>query len=99
DARAMYLGSFQERMEETASPAKESEHISEQPTDEEDLQHAMDFSAEIFGEEYSMEFSAEAVGAQASPVPAGKEAVEGFRAPGDGASTAELLKFLIDRTG
>ena len=26
-------------------------------------------------------------------------AVEGFRAPGDPASTAELLKFLIDRTG
>ena len=27
------------------------------------------------------------------------ERVEGFRAPGDPASTAELLKFLIDRTG
>src|SRR4051794_35475754 len=27
------------------------------------------------------------------------EAVEGFRAPGDAANTAELLKFLIDRTG
>jgi len=26
-------------------------------------------------------------------------AVEGFRAPGDGANTAEILKFLIDRTG
>ncbi len=30
---------------------------------------------------------------------AGEERVEGFRAPGDPASTAELLKFLIDRTG
>ncbi len=29
----------------------------------------------------------------------GEERVEGFRAPGDAASTAELLKFLIDRTG
>ena len=29
----------------------------------------------------------------------GEESVEGFRAPGDPASTAELLKFLIDRTG
>ena len=28
-----------------------------------------------------------------------KSGVEGFRAPGDAASTAELLKFLIDRTG
>ena len=27
------------------------------------------------------------------------ERVEGFRAPGDAASTGELLKFLIDRTG
>ncbi len=29
----------------------------------------------------------------------GEERVEGFRAPGDAASTGELLKFLIDRTG
>ena len=29
----------------------------------------------------------------------GAEAVEGFRAPGGAATTAELLKFLIDRTG
>ena len=29
----------------------------------------------------------------------GEERVEGFRAPGDPASTGELLKFLIDRTG
>ena len=28
-----------------------------------------------------------------------EEPVEGFRAPGDAATTAELLKFLIDRTG
>jgi DNA helicase II / ATP-dependent DNA helicase PcrA len=28
-----------------------------------------------------------------------REAVEGFRAPGAGANTGELLKFLIDRTG
>jgi len=30
---------------------------------------------------------------------AGKEAMEGFRAPGAAANTAEILKFLIDRTG
>ena len=29
----------------------------------------------------------------------GEDRVEGFRAPGDAASTGELLKFLIDRTG
>ena len=30
---------------------------------------------------------------------AGDETVEGFRAPGEAANTAEILKFLIDRTG
>ena len=34
-----------------------------------------------------------------SSMHAGEERVEGFRAPGDPASTGELLKFLIDRTG
>ena len=31
--------------------------------------------------------------------PASEEAIEGFRTPGGAATTAELLKFLIDRTG
>jgi DNA helicase II / ATP-dependent DNA helicase PcrA len=54
----------------------------------------MDFSPEMFetgGTDFSPESPAEAEGEAAS--------VEGFRAPGDGATTAELLKFLIDRTG
>jgi DNA helicase-2/ATP-dependent DNA helicase PcrA len=99
DARAMYLGSFQARMDETASAAQEPESILEQAAEDEDLQHAMDFSAEMFVDEEATEFSPESIGAQDSPIPAGEEAVEGFRAPGDAASTAELLKFLIDRTG
>jgi DNA helicase-2/ATP-dependent DNA helicase PcrA len=103
DARAMYLGSFLERLEETASPAQEAQPIPEQPADEEDLQHAMDFSAEMFGDEEATDFSAESFSSQVrsgdDPEDVIAEAVEGFRAPGDGASTAELLKFLIDRTG
>ena len=106
DARAMYLGTFQEHVEETASPVQETEPISEQPAEEEDLQHAMDFSPEMFGEEESTDFIPEDLAAQAgtggvqgAEVGETEEAVEGFRAPGDGASTAELLKFLIDRTG
>ena len=103
DARAMYLGSFQERMEETASPTQEAGPISEQPADEEDLQHAMDFSAEMFGDEDSTDFSPESfpslVRSGDDPEDVIADAVEGFRAPGDGASTGELLKFLIDRTG
>jgi len=106
DARAMYLGSFRERMEETASPAQEAQQISEPPAEEADLQHAMDFSPEMFGEEDTTDFAPAGfeeegggTGALSSPLAETEAAVEGFRSPGDGASTAELLKFLIDRTG
>jgi DNA helicase II / ATP-dependent DNA helicase PcrA len=106
DARAMYLGSFQERMVETASPSQDTEPTTEPPAEEEDFQHAMDFSAEMFGEEDATDFAPAAfaeegvaTGAPTSPPAETEPAVEGFRAPGDGASTAELLKFLIDRTG
>ena len=84
DARAMYLGSFRERMEETAA--------AEPAPAEADEQHAIDFSPEMF------ETSSDA-NAAPHPANAAEEPVEGFRAPGDGATTAELLKFLIDRTG
>ncbi len=86
DARAMYLGSFREHMEQTAAPEPAAEEL--------DTQHAMDFSPEMFeagSTDFRPESAAEAVG-EAAPV-------EGFRAPADGATTAELVKFLIDRTG
>ncbi len=82
----MYLGSFREHVEDTAAP--------EQAVTDDDAQHAMDFSPEMFeaaSTDFGPESPAEAEGEVAS--------VEGFRAPGDGATTAELLKFLIDRTG
>ncbi len=94
DARAMYLGRFREHMDETASPA---------PADDQgDSQHAIDFSPEMFtgGE---ADFSPESFSSQLrsgdDPEDVIADAVEGFRGPADGASTAELLKFLIDRTG
>ncbi len=96
DTRAMHLGSFRERVDETAAadrPAPgESEEFAEQ--------HSIDFSAEMFAEDDSTDFSPEALAGESEA--AGDEAeqrVDGFRAPGDAASTAELLKFLIDRTG
>ncbi len=90
DARAMHLGTFSERVDETASAEQPASAESEQL----DEQHSIDFSAEMF-EGDDTDFSPEA------PTDAGEaeERVEGFRAPGDPASTAELLKFLIDRTG
>ena len=101
EARAAYLGTFQKRMEETASPASAADR-----NDKDDLQHAIDFSPEMFDEVGATEFNPqslseqnEAGGTSNADTPSNGEAVEGFRKPGDGATTAELLKFLIDRTG
>jgi len=119
DARAMHLGTFRERVAETAVPQAVVAN------DEDELQHAIDFSPEMFEEG---EISATAADSRPldSPAEAGlarddnheeteaaefedksfgatssesEERVEGFRAPGDPANTAELLKFLLDRTG
>jgi DNA helicase-2/ATP-dependent DNA helicase PcrA len=107
DARAMYLGTFRERVAQMAASANGASEASE-----EDLQHDIDFSPEMFGgDEDSTAFSPEfftGPGPNKNPKSdelsdqnsgENKERVEGFRAPGDPANTAELLKFLIDRTG
>ena len=103
DARATHLGTFRERVEDTGNV--------EQPAvaslGEEDFQHAIEFSPEQFGEEDANDFAAEAFvegnsaenTTASDKAEAGEERVEGFRAPGDPASTGELLKFLFDRTG
>ncbi len=96
DARAMYLGSFAERVEATATPA--------QANSDDDSQHAMDFSPEMFeAGGNSTDFNPDALAEETATSPeAPAEAegpVEGFRAAGSAATTAELLKFLIDRTG
>ncbi len=159
DARAMHLGTFRERVQETSGVEKTVESAASDA--DEDLQQAMDFSpaefeadttefsaemfagsdAELSGSrdsrslhsgsqnlaasgrddnliegppassegsdrddtseaDDSTAFSPDAFANETSEV-AGEEParVEGFRAPGDAASTAELLKFLIDRTG
>ena len=117
DARAMHQGTFRERVAETvAAPVNGLLNSSE----EDDLQHAMDFSPEMFEEEAGetsakVEESRSFDSASARLAPGGEseepggrfaqddnsegERVEGFRAPGDPANTAELLKFLLDRTG
>ena len=45
------------------------------------------------------DFAPESFATDSSTTEENPERVEGFRAPGDPASTGELLKFLIDRTG
>jgi DNA helicase-2/ATP-dependent DNA helicase PcrA len=92
DARAMHLGTFCDRVEETAT---RDEHIAPEIEDD---QHLIDFSPETF--EGGTDFSPDSLATDASDsAETGEERIEGFRAPGDAASTAELLKFLIDRTG
>ncbi len=135
DARAMHLGTFRERVRETAAPEPAGAAAVEDH--EEDLQHSMDFSVDMFEEE-DASIAADATDRRSlgsaltgsarddkeeksgSPrdykpggsgpagddnqngygiIEQGSERVEGFRAPGDPANTAELLKFLLDRTG
>jgi len=93
DARAMHLGSFRERVEETAT-GEASATLST-----EDEQHLIDFSPESLGDSDETDFAPESFAEENNGGEPTEERVEGFRAPGDSASTAELLKFLIDRTG
>jgi len=93
DARAMHLGTFGERVEETAT----ADEVEASPAMEDD-QHLIDFSAEMFAENGATDFSPEGF-TDTGDAGEAEERVEGFRAPGDAASSAELLKFLIDRTG
>jgi DNA helicase-2/ATP-dependent DNA helicase PcrA len=90
DARAMYLGFFQEQLTKTSAASPVAE--------EADAQHAIDFSPGMFeaSDEDATDFTPESFKEEQSD---GQKAVEGFRAPGGPATTAELLKFLIDRTG
>ena len=95
DARAMVYGEFAKRLAETAQPEEPAVSDAAEPeiAEEGDLQHTIAFD---FGdvEEGAEDFSPEAMAEE--PVP---EKVEGFRAPGENANVAEVLKFLIDRTG
>ena len=105
DGRAMLAGSYVERLEETASEEPQDEVetdvslVAEDDTDFDPDNLAFDFgSADGEGEVSAFP--------SASPPEAGEGARStpptpdsGFRAPGDAANTAEILKFLIDRTG
>ena len=103
DARAMLLGKFQKQMEQTAdeqdlqmegrasSPVQRDEVP--QPSGDE-ASDETDFSPENFafdfGPEDSVEFPTTPEEQPTTPAP--------FRQEGDAANTAEILKFLIDRT-
>jgi DNA helicase II / ATP-dependent DNA helicase PcrA len=106
DGRAMLAGTYVERLEETAV-AEEDENV---PLDEsaegsdvsfspdEDENISFDFrDAELDTPAATIGASEAGEGARSTQVEA--EAESGFRTAGGPASTAEILKFLIDRTG
>jgi DNA helicase-2/ATP-dependent DNA helicase PcrA len=109
DARAMNLGIFVARVQKTAAAERP---VTDEPVpsleEEEDLQSAMDFSPAELEADEATDFLPEVFADNEAASPREdslssenpqEEAVEGFRAPGGPASTAELLKFLLDRTG
>ena len=114
DGRAMLAGTFVERVEEMAGGAPGygaaelrssgqpgaavSTQAEESDTDFDPGNFSFDFAAhdsaegEATGEDARLSIDDADAGAL-------EESVDGFRAPGAAANTAEILKFLIDRTG
>ena len=115
DGRAMLAGTFVERVEETAGGKSESVAGAELRSAErpgasvptQDEQTDTDFNPGNFSFDFAAGDSAsdDVTGEDARRSTddladeAVEETVEGFRAPGAAANTAEILKFLIDRTG
>ena len=114
DARAMLLGTFAERVAETAAAEDKSHHGDTEARREEEKDADVSFEPAELGENISFDFGANdepeleeaALGDESEMAASGNdvsganaEAVEGFRAPGGAASIPEILKFLIDRTG
>ncbi len=114
DGRSMLAGTFVERVGETARAAADestaelrSARTGEAPVPT--LAHPTQADPTQAGDDtdfdpgnFSFDFAANAgtgEDARRSTEEEGEEAVEGFRAPGAAVNTAEILKFLIDRTG
>ncbi|HET9839402.1 MAG TPA: UvrD-helicase domain-containing protein, partial [Candidatus Angelobacter sp.] len=103
DARAMLLGSFVQRVSETAEPRET--HVAPPPpavaaeTEESDIS----FEPAELGENISFDFGSNEPEPEKTAAGDRSEtqadANEGFRAPGGPATIPEILKFLIDRTG
>lgn len=111
DARAMLLGTFADRLAETAE-TNIHRGDTEARREPEEADADVSFEPEKLGENISFDFGAndepeeEEIATEdseevskVSADMASTEAVEGFRAPGGPASIPEILKFLIDRTG
>jgi DNA helicase-2/ATP-dependent DNA helicase PcrA len=111
DARAMLLGTFADRVAETAVEANANRGAAEPRREPQETDADVSFEPAQLGENISFDFGAneepEAEETKTSDnvtdtVAEGGEntqAVEGFPTPGGVATIPEILKFLIDRTG
>jgi DNA helicase-2/ATP-dependent DNA helicase PcrA len=97
-------------VERASSPAQKQESSEDNATDFDPTNFSFDFGASEdtppssndtpASNEYSDQYKADQNALSDTPLESdAATAVEGFRAPGAAANTAELLKFLIDRTG
>ena len=105
DGRAMLAGTFVEQLEETAGVRSDegaaelrSAWTGEAPVPTQPGADT-DFDPGNFSFDFAAGDSAGIDGTDEGARLSTDEAVEGFRAPGAAASTGEILKFLIDRTG
>jgi DNA helicase-2/ATP-dependent DNA helicase PcrA len=109
DGLAMLAGNFADRLHETVVAAS-GESAAElrlaatgqSPVTTQPLPTQPGSDTDFDPGNFSFDFAAGDVGDAASgdgARPSTDDAVEGFRAPGSAANTAEILKFLIDRTG
>jgi len=104
DGQAMLAGKYEERLVGTAAddgPAAQPEVVPARSDESPDNdQISFDPTAFDFGDE-AIEFGGSSGGHQAASSTDQEDAdtVKPFRTPGEPATTAELLKFLIDRTG
>jgi DNA helicase-2/ATP-dependent DNA helicase PcrA len=98
DARAMLAGMFAEHMQNTGAAPVGPAEAAEPETSDPDT--AFDPLAFDFGSFSETEESSVAREVTPSPEAGGvKQEASAFPSPGDPASTADVLKFLIDRTG
>jgi DNA helicase-2/ATP-dependent DNA helicase PcrA len=95
DGRAMLAGTIEDRLEASAKIEDNEEDVAPvAPVDEEDT----DFSPDNFSFDFHTEVEPSDEVVAPAPTEESSEA-PAFRAPGEAANTAEILKFLIDRTG
>jgi DNA helicase-2/ATP-dependent DNA helicase PcrA len=106
DGQAMLAGTYAEHLEKNAHqssagvPPAVGRASSPAPPEEANAEEAStDFDPSNFSFDFGPNADKADERAGEPPAPAQEGAVEGFRVPEAAANTAELLKFLIDRTG